>query len=302
MTGVQTCALPIYISIKSKGVSVSNIQDSNATTVIGNSASIAGVADQVTFSTVVQKGGGLYQTQFVADGAIVRSTSIDNIVSYDTIGVSNSTTNNTLVLRDSATGGINAKIVNATIQLNINGNKAFGFSGTDPATRYLEQYTPQGALSFSLRSVGSTPKGIFYGDYILDGASTLEATYTADLAEYYQGDEVYDVGTVLMIGGEFDVTLAKGQGTTKVAGVVSENASYIMYGACPGNKNLVALQGRVPCKVVGKIEKGDLLVVGIIPGVAMASSDPKPGSIIGKALQNYDSDRIGMIEVMVGKH
>jgi hypothetical protein len=40
----------------------------------------------------------------------------------------------------------------------------------------------------------------------------------------------------------------------------------------------------------------------MVPGVAMVSTDPKPGSIIGKALANYDSDRIGMIEVLVGKH
>lgn len=287
-----------YISIKPKGVLVSNIQDLNAKTVLGNSASIAGATDQISFSTVVQGGGALYNGLFTTNGILVR-TDIDT---FGVVGYTTLDTNNTVVLRDSLTGGINAKIVNATTQLNINGNKILGFSGTDPTTRYLEQYTPQGTLAFSLRSVNNVPKGTFYGDYVLDGTSTLEATYTADLAEYYQGDEVYEVGTVLMIGGEFDVTIAKGPGTTKVAGVVSNNASYVMYGACPGKKNLIALQGRVPCKVIGKIEKGDLLVVGLIAGVAMASNDPKPGSIIGKALQNYDSDRIGVIEVMVGKH
>jgi hypothetical protein len=40
----------------------------------------------------------------------------------------------------------------------------------------------------------------------------------------------------------------------------------------------------------------------MIPGVAMASEDPVAGSIIGKALADYDSDRIGVIEVLVGKH
>ena len=130
----------------------------------------------------------------------------------------------------------------------------------------------------------------------------MQATYAADLAEYYEGDREYEVGTVLMLGGDKEVTIAKGLGTSAVAGVVSNNAAYEMYGACPGFKNLVALQGRVPCKVIGKIAKGDMLVVSSIPGVAMASHDPKVGSVIGKALENYDSDRIGMIEVMVGKH
>ena len=34
----------------------------------------------------------------------------------------------------------------------------------------------------------------------------------------------------------------------------------------------------------------------------MADNDPKAGSIIGKALNDYNSDRIGIIEVLVGKH
>ena len=124
----------------------------------------------------------------------------------------------------------------------------------------------------------------------------------ADLAENYEGDQEYEVGTVVMIGGEKEVTLAKGLGTTKVAGVVSEKPAHLMNAQCPGIKVPVALTGRVPCKVVGKISKGDLLVVSIIPGVAQASEDPKAGSIIGKALANYDNDRIGIIEVLVGKH
>ena len=139
----------------------------------------------------------------------------------------------------------------------------------------------------------------YYWNTIYGNATS--ANY-ADLAENYEGDREYDYGTVVMIGGEKEVTLATGFGTTKVAGVVSENPAHLMNASCPGIKVPVALQGRVPCKVVGKISKGDLMVVGLVPGVAMASDDPKAGSIIGKALADYDSDRIGIIEVLVGKH
>jgi hypothetical protein len=45
-----------------------------------------------------------------------------------------------------------------------------------------------------------------------------------------------------------------------------------------------------------------MMVVSMVPGVAMASEDPKAGSIIGKALADYDGDRVGVIEVLVGKH
>jgi hypothetical protein len=130
----------------------------------------------------------------------------------------------------------------------------------------------------------------------------LQSTYSADLAEFYEGDKEYEVGTVLVFGGDKEVTIEGKYGNTRVAGVVSNTAAFVMYDACPGLKNLVALQGRVPVKVVGKIQKGDLLVTSKIPGVAVsAGEDAKTGTVIGKALETYDSDHIGTIEVAVGR-
>jgi len=155
-----------------------------------------------------------------------------------------------------------------------------------------------------------TTSGTITGQWILasspggtsKGNSRLQATYAADLAEFYEGDKDYEVGTVLVFGGEKEVTTTNTLGDTRVAGVVSDNAAYSMYGACPGFKNQIALQGRVPCKVVGKIKKGDILVTSKIPGVAIAAvGDIKTGSSVGKALQDYDSDHIGTIEVAVGR-
>jgi hypothetical protein len=136
---------------------------------------------------------------------------------------------------------------------------------------------------------------------LIYGTAT-QARY-ADLAENYESDQTYETGTVVMLGGEKEVTLAKGQGTTKVAGVISEHPAHLMNSELAAEfVATVALQGRVPCKVIGKVEKGDMLVVSMIPGVAMASEDPRVGSVIGKALASYDGDRIGVIEVLVGKH
>jgi hypothetical protein len=63
----------------------------------------------------------------------------------------------------------------------------------------------------------------------------------------------------------------------------------------------VALTGRVPCQVVGTIKKGDLLVTSDIPGVATKMNTFVPGSVIGKALESYNSDVPGKIEVVVGR-
>jgi hypothetical protein len=153
---------------------------------------------------------------------------------------------------------------------------------------------------------GNTTAGTITGRWTLEGTSPnesrLQATYSADLAENYEGDKDYEVGTVLVFGGDKEVTATNTKNDTRVAGVVSNTAAFTMYEACPGLKNLVALQGRVPCKVVGKIKKGDILVTSGIPGVAMAAvGDVKVGTVVGKALKDYDSDHIGTLEIAVGR-
>jgi hypothetical protein len=158
----------------------------------------------------------------------------------------------------------------------------------------------------SITTGGNTTAGTITGRWTLTGTSPnesrLQATYSADLAENYEGDRDYEVGTVLVFGGDKEVTTTNIKNDTRVAGVVSNTAAYTMYEACPGLKNLVALQGRVPCKVVGKIKKGDILVTSGIPGVAIAAvGDVKVGTVVGKALKEYDSDHIGTLEIAVGR-
>jgi hypothetical protein len=61
----------------------------------------------------------------------------------------------------------------------------------------------------------------------------------------------------------------------------------------------VALLGRVPCKVRGKISKGDMLVSGG-SGFARPENNPQIGAVIGKALEDFDAVE-GVIEVVVGR-
>jgi hypothetical protein len=61
----------------------------------------------------------------------------------------------------------------------------------------------------------------------------------------------------------------------------------------------IALKGRVFCKVVGSINKGDLLVTSTFPGYAACwASYAEEGSVIGKAL-GTQSEGFGVIEVLV---
>ena len=69
----------------------------------------------------------------------------------------------------------------------------------------------------------------------------------------------------------------------------------------------VALAGRVPCKVIGKVTKGDRMISSDTPGHAMSTSGPTPATrgvvyyeVIGRALESKDTDEAGTIEVVVG--
>jgi hypothetical protein len=131
----------------------------------------------------------------------------------------------------------------------------------------------------------------------LCGTSTA-ANY-ADLAENYLADKPYTPCTVLEFGGTCEVTVAQ-DGTRRIAGVVSTNPAHLMNTALTGdNVVAVALQGRVPCKVRGKIQKGDMMVSGG-GGYARAEYNPSLGSVIGKALEDFNGIE-GVIEIVVGR-
>ena len=144
----------------------------------------------------------------------------------------------------------------------------------------------------------SSTAGTITGNWTLTANSRFEATY-ADLAEYYVADFDYDPGTVLEFGGEFEVTIAE-NGTQRVAGVVSTEPAYVMNSLCEGEHIVaLALQGRVPTKVRGNIKKGDMLISGG-EGYARPSPTPIIGTVIGKALENFNGTE-GLIEVAVGR-
>jgi hypothetical protein len=130
-------------------------------------------------------------------------------------------------------------------------------------------------------------------------AKATSAQY-ADLAEMYEADAAYEPGTVLCFGGAKEVTLCSQADCTRVAGVVSTNPSYLMNSGQTGdNVVAVALQGRVPCRVTGTVRKGDL-IVSTGDGRGRANNDARVGTVIGKALADFDGAD-GVIEVVVGR-
>jgi fibronectin-binding autotransporter adhesin len=130
-------------------------------------------------------------------------------------------------------------------------------------------------------------------------AQATSAQY-ADLAEKFRADAAYQPGTVLIFGGTQEVTISTQDTDRRVAGVVSTNPSYLMNSGLNDELSVaIALQGRVPCRVVGPVRKGDMMV-SASNGHAKTHQDPPTGSIIGKSLENFDGET-GIIEIVVGR-
>jgi hypothetical protein len=157
-----------------------------------------------------------------------------------------------------------------------------------------------GGIQTPVVTTGSSgTAGTITGNWTLSAGSKWNATY-ADLSEKYVADAEYEPGTVLVFGGEQEVTLSTQFDSTRVAGVVTTNPAYTMNSECPGEFVAdIALQGRVPVKVVGPVFKGDLLV-SAGNGHAIANNEARAGTIIGKSLANFNGES-GIIEVAVGR-
>jgi len=149
---------------------------------------------------------------------------------------------------------------------------------------------------------GDSANGSISGSWTLHGTSTLQATYS-DLAEKYHADGPYDEGTVLVVGGSYEVTTTTLRADPSVAGIVSTRPAFKMNQAAGPESThpYLALKGRVPCKVNGTVRKGDRLVSSSLSGYAEAwKPGDDPNAVLGIALEDHIViDGTGIIEVKV---
>ena len=156
-----------------------------------------------------------------------------------------------------------------------------------PSTQYRTARLTATAYSIAARDVsGNITATVFNG--------TATAARYADLAEKYLADKEYVPGTVVMIGGEKEVTAS--DVNTRAVGVVSADPAFMM------NKDLeggiyIALKGRVPCKAYGSVAKGDRLVAGPA-GTAMAAHG-NYANVFAVALESTGTRAENIIEVLV---
>ena len=130
---------------------------------------------------------------------------------------------------------------------------------------------------------------------------TVEATY-ADLAERYEADAEYEPGTVVVFDGDKEITTTDVEADYKVAGVISTDPGLKMNSNAGEDSThpYVALKGRVPCKIIGPVKKGDLIVTSKTPGYGKSVGGADMGrSVFAKSLVNNDDSGEKVIEVAI---
>jgi len=138
-----------------------------------------------------------------------------------------------------------------------------------------------------------------YATTFVGNAST--ANY-ADLAERFESDQAYRPGTVVELGGAAEITAVSNDLSENVFGVISTQAAYLMNANAGSDETHppIAMQGRVPVRVIGKVTKGDRLV-SAGNGLARAASRNEITSfnVIGRALQDKLTTNEGTVEAIV---
>ena len=258
----------------------------NGVAISDNGARVLTTATIGNFGTEFIKGTTNQITVTPTTGTV--TLSLPSIVDANIINGVSIFDNGARVLTTSTVGSFSTEFIKGTVnQITVT-----------PTSGTVTISLPDTVKIKKLQGGGTANTGTISGTWTLEAGSTLQATY-ADLAECYKADENYESGTVLEFGGEFEVTIAE-DSTRRVAGVVSTNPAYLMNRQLMGaNVVSIALTGRVPCKVRGKIRKGDMMV-SAGNGYARAEYSPILGSIIGKALEDFDGAE-GVIEVVVGR-
>ena len=122
----------------------------------------------------------------------------------------------------------------------------------------------------------------------------------ADLAENYTADAEYAAGTVVVFGGDKEITISTDVADERVAGAVSTNPAHLMNAAAPGLP--VALRGRVPVNVIGAVVKGDSLVTSSTAGHAQSVGRSRlyGQAVFAKALEtNLEDGKKIIIAVII---
>jgi len=231
----------------------------------------------------------LTSTEFSVDSTIAPKTYVDNAIS-NLVNGANSSFDTLKEIQDAM--ATDAELATAIGNLSIPSNVSELTNDSGYITSYTDTNTVLSSASFSTtngvltltKSDASTVTVDLDGRYtdnsnadaMNQGVATTDSpnfvdvnatnfygTSTtakyADLAEKYTTEIEHPIGTVMMVSASDDYETCPVQTLGYPIGVISEKPAFLMNEECDGQA--LALKGRVPVRVVGKIKKGEAVFV-----------------------------------------
>tara|TARA_X000000950_G_scaffold168903_1_gene206107 strand:+ start:6547 stop:8175 length:1629 start_codon:yes stop_codon:yes gene_type:complete len=133
-------------------------------------------------------------------------------------------------------------------------------------------------------------------------ASATSAMY-ADLAERYEADCETEVGDVVMLGGNAEITKCKDELSEAVFGVISESPAFLMNAQAGNNEThpMVALKGRVMVKLQGTGKAGDRVVSAGNGEARVAKMDECTAfNTLGRLIKHKYNEETALTECVIG--
>ena len=267
---------------------VSNYGNSNVNTLLAawgsNTVSTTGTitAGNVTGANVLT--GGLIS----ASG----NGTVGNILTGGQVSATGNITGNYFLGNGSALTDVIAVGIGTIGSLSVTGNITAGNVTVSTGTISVGSITNNN--SNAVGNIGSS------SNYFNTVFAVATSAQYADLAENYLTDTDYTPGTVVVFGGDKEITISTDVADERVAGAISTNPAHLMNAAAPGLP--VALRGRVPVNVVGAVVKGDSLVTSSIAGHAQSVGRSRlyGQAVFAKALEtNLEDGKKVIIAVII---
>jgi len=262
--------------------STNTIQNGNSNVLVGTSAgnvsiNVNGISPLVIFTPLGQTTTGIIS----ATGTVTAG----NVATGGTVSATGNITGNYILGNGSQLTGLSASYGNSNVTTLLS---AFG-SNTISTTGNItsDALTVGNIVNANGNGVGNIGSDTLYFNTVF--AQATSAQY-ADLAENYLADANYAPGTVVIFGGEQEITVTTEAADERVAGVISTNPAYLMNSGEPGLP--VALRGKVPVRLIGPVTKGDSLVTSTTPGVAFSIGRERVygQAVFAKSLESNNSD------------
>jgi hypothetical protein len=138
-------------------------------------------------------------------------------------------------------------------------------------------------------------------------ANVIHATSTsamyADLAERYEADCDTEVGDVVILGGEAEITKCNDDLSDAVFGVISESPAFLMNAEAGNNDShpMVALKGRVMVKVQGTGQAGERVVSAGNGEARVAGLDECTAfNVLGRLIKHKYNEETALTECVIG--